>query len=222
MKTILDIDSLQCFKNLISPAEDEGLDYIWFAKYPNDKIMVEYDDDKNKSSFDDAYASRYFVKEFGLFGNKQKFSFDIEDGAIKREKDYHPEHNTNEVSYLSLYIKANGTIYNFNRPDNDYTNFTARKYIHADAVPGAGIQTVSPSIDCFAVGYKTHVPFSDVEFDLEVLYLIYKDSREMLKVSITPNKNFDGVLFAGKHGSLVKLNKDTRSDFVMQLKKMEL
>ena len=63
---MLDIDNVECYKTLISPVEDLGLNYIWYAEYPHDKLMIEYDDKKNKTSFDDAYTTRYFVKNFGL------------------------------------------------------------------------------------------------------------------------------------------------------------
>lgn len=218
---MLDIDNVECYKTLISPVEDLGLNYIWYAEYPHDKLMIEYDDKKNKTSFDDAYTTRYFVKNFGLLGNKQKISFDVETGIFRREKDFHPDHNVNTASYIGIYLKSDGKIYNFNNRYNDYTNFTARKYVHADATPGMGMQTLSPSIDYYAVGYKTHIPFDDVEFDFECLYMISADDRELIKVSLAPNKDFDGVLFDGKNGSVISLKKDTRSDYMMQLKKIE-
>ena len=206
------------FNSMISPAEDEGLNYIWYAIYKNGDIVTEYDDNRKKNSFDDVYDSRVFVDKFGLLGNKKSICYNINTGIFERQ-----EYDKDNIKSFMPWLKADGIIYDLCSDENGYEDLTARKYIHADAIPGKKIQTIEPTIDCFAVGYKKHLSFDlhkiNLELDIECLYEIMKDDTEMMRLSLTPNKDLEGILYLNKIGSKINLIKDTRSDFKMLIKK---
>lgn len=206
------------FNSMISPVEDEGLNYIWYAIYKNGDIITEYEDNRKKNSFDEIYDSRIFVDKFGLLGNKKLICYDINTGIFERQ-----EYDKDRARSFIPWIKANGIIYDLCFDEKGYEDLTARKYIHADAIPGKKIQTIEPTIDCFAVGYKKHLSFDlykiDLELDIECLYEIMKDDTEMMRISLTPNKDFECQLFLDRVGTKINLIKDNRSDFRILIKK---
>ena len=206
------IDQLQ------SPLKDEGINYIWYAKYKDDSFKYEADDNKNKTEFDSVYKDRDKIKEFGLIGEGKRISYQLDTGLISNTEmswNYHDD-------FQFKLSTDNGTVNITENPDADYTDFTARKYVHADISLGQEVHDVIPEIGQIAFGYTTNIECDGINVKVEILYLIYED-REEIKVSLTPDQDLDADLAFRLVNTLitgsirVNLKKDQRSEYKVRL-----
>lgn len=147
----------------LSPLEDEGIDYIWFARYfEYDFTKFESNNDKVKIEFDSIYKDRDRIREFGLIGKSRKISIFLNDGLFR----------LNGQDVIHLYIKtADDRFLNIsNNVDSKYNDIITTKHI-------SGVDDKSkPIISPISFGYNTEIKDQYVGiFNATVLYNIYKD-----------------------------------------------
>lgn len=197
----------------VSPLEDEGIKYIWYAKYKNGDVKYESDNQKNRTEFDSVYKDRNDIKEFGLIGQSRKIYFLLKDGIFR----------VNTANKNNLYIELDGKRIDItNNPKFVYSDFTARKYIHADVNLGQEVHNLIPEVGPIAVGYTTNIFYNNINIKAEILYLVHNNHDE-IKVSLTPNEdveNSDLVLeneYMRDNRITINLQKDQKSEFVINL-----
>lgn len=119
----------------LSPLEDEGIDYIWFARYFKDNFTkFESNNDKVKIEFDQIYKDRDRIHEFGLIGKSRKISIFLNDGLFR----------LNDQDIIHLYIKtADDRFLNIsNNIDCKYNDIITKK--HISGMDDKGKQIISP------------------------------------------------------------------------------
>ena len=215
---------MEFIDQLKSPLKDEGIDYIWYAKYKDNSFKYEADDDKNKTSFDSVYKDRDKIKEFGLIGEGQRISYQLDTGLISMT-----DINGFDNDDFEFRLRTdNGTVNITENPDADYTDFTARKYVHADISLGQEVHNVIPEINQIAFGYTTNIKCDGINVKVEILYLkgilyLNHEDREVIKVSLTPDQDLDADLtfiLVDTHiaGTIrVNLKKDQKSEYKIRL-----
>lgn len=215
---------MEFINQLKSPLKDEGINYIWYAKYKDDSFKYEADENKNKTEFDSVYKDRDKIKEFGLIGEGQRLSYQLDTGLISNTDINGNDHDDFQFSLST----DNGTVNITENPDADYTDFTARKYVHADISLGQEIHDVIPEIGQIAFGYTTNIKCDGINVKVEILYLIgvlylNHEDREVIKVSLTPDQDLDSDLTFRLVNTLitgtirVNLKKDQRSEYKVRL-----
>lgn len=209
---------MEFINQLKSPLKDEGINYIWYAKYKDDSFKYEADENKNKTEFDSVYKDRDKIKEFGLIGEGQRLSYQLDTGLISNTDINGNDHDDFQFSLST----DNGTVNITENPDADYTDFTARKYVHTDISLGQEVHDVIPEVGPIAFGYTTNIECDETKVKVEILYLIYED-REEIKVSLIPDQDLDADLTFRLVNTLitgtvrVNLKKDQRSEYKVRL-----
>lgn len=166
------MSSLNYTKLDLSPLEDEGIDYIWFARYFEDNFTkFESNNDKVKLEFDQIYKDRDCIREFGLIGKSRKVSIFLNDGLFR----------LNDQDIIHLYIKtADDRFLNIsNNIDCKYNDIITKKHINGVDEKG------KPIIYPISFGYNTEIKDQYVGIiDTTVLYNIYKD-HDSISVRLT-------------------------------------
>lgn len=211
---------MEFINQLKSPLKDEGIDYIWYAKYKDNSFKYEADENKNKTEFDSVYKDRDKIKEFGLIGEGRRISYQLDTGAISNT-------DINGSDYDDFHFSLstdNGTVDITNNPDVIYTDFTARKYIHADISLGQEVHDLVPKVaDPIAFGYITNIECDEIKVKIEVLYFTYKYGGEEIQVSLTPEEDLSADLAFRLSNTLmtgtirVNLQKDQKSAYKIRL-----
>lgn len=205
-------------KELMSPLKDEGIDYIWYAKYNDDSFKYESDDSKNRTDFDSVYKDRDKIKQFGLLGEGRTINYQLDSGEICNNDATGFDYD----KFLFSLTTDNGTVEITDNPDADYTDFTARKYIHTDISLGQDVHDVVPEVGPIAFGYTTTIECDGFKVKTEILYLVNGNCEE-IKVSLTPEKDLKGDLtFILEHTAIsgtigIDIKKDQRSEFKIRL-----
>lgn len=203
---------------LMSPLKDEGINYIWYAKYNDNTFKYESDESKNRFDFDSVYHDRDKIKEFGLIGEGKRISYRTDSGNISKTD---ISGNDYDDFYFSLSTN-NGTVGITNNPDASYTDFTARKYIHTDVNLGQEVHDVIPEVGPIAFGYTTTIECDESKVKVEILYLVYENHEE-IKVSLTPEQDLKGELTFRLGDSFISgsikidIKKDQRSEFKLKV-----
>ena len=138
------MSSIDYTKLDLSPLEDEGIDYIWFARYFKDNFTkFESNNDKVKLEFDQIYKDRDRIREFGLIGKSRKISIFLNDGLFR----------LNDQDIIHLYIKtADDRFLNIsNNIDCKYNDIITKK--HISGMDDKGKPIISPII----FGYNTEI-----------------------------------------------------------------
>lgn len=146
----------------LSPLEDEGIDYIWFARYLKGNLTkFEANNDKAKLKFESIYNDRNLIREFGMIGKSRKIGFYLNDGLFK----------TNNQDVMQLYIEdKNNKITNIsNNMDCVYSDIITKK--HIVGVGEEGIPIIYP----ISFGYNTEIKYQDGIIKATVLYDIHSD-----------------------------------------------
>ena len=166
------MSSLDYTKLDLSPLEDEGIDYIWFARYFEDNFTkFESNNDKVKLEFDQIYKDRDRIREFGLIGKSRKISIFLNDGLFR----------LNDQDVIQLHIKtADDRLINIsNNMDCKYTDIITKK--HINGVDEKGKPIIYPII----FGYNTEIKDQYVGIiNATILYNIYKD-HDSISVHLT-------------------------------------
>lgn len=166
------MSSIDYTKLDLSPLEDEGIDYIWFARYFEDNFTkFESNNDKVKLEFDQIYKDRDRIREFGLIGKSRKISIFLNDGLFK----------LNGQDVIHLYIKtADDRFLNIsNNIDCKYNDIITKK--HISGMDDKGKPIISP----ITFGYNTEIKDQYIGIiNATVLYNIYKD-HESISVRLT-------------------------------------
>lgn len=135
-------------EQLLSPASNDGQDYIYFAKYFDGKILYEYDEDLNHLDFNSIEKGK--VKQFGLIGNGIKLYWDIPTGIFHIGKNEYGIRITNG----SLELPQYGI-------QKDLITF---KMAHTDSlVSGGSTKSLGNIIDSYFVGFKMNVETAFVQ-----------------------------------------------------------
>lgn len=166
------MSSIDYTKLDLSPLEDEGIDYIWFARYFEDNFTkFESNNDKVKLEFDQIYKDRDHIREFGLIGKSRKISIFLNDGLFR----------LNDQDVIHLYIKTNDDRFlNIsNNIDCKYNDIFTKKHI-------SGMDDKDkPKISPITFGYNTEIKDKYVGIiNATVLYNIYKD-HDSISVRLT-------------------------------------
>lgn len=181
---------MEFINQLKSPLKDEGIDYIWYAKYNDNSFKYEANEDKNRTEFDSVYCDRDKIKEFGLIGEGKRISYQLDTGIISNTDINGSDHD----HFLFSLSTDNGTVDITNNPDANYTDFTARKYIHADISLGQEVYDLVPKVaDPIAFGYTTNIECDEIKVKVEVLYFVYTHGEE-IQVSLTPEEDLSADL----------------------------
>nr|DAL58553.1 MAG TPA_asm: hypothetical protein [Caudoviricetes sp.] len=156
----------------LSPLEDEGIDYIWFARYfEHNFIKFESNNDKVKLEFDSIYKDRDLIREFGLIGKSRKISIFLNDGLFRL--------NGQDVIHLHIKTTDDRLINISNNMDCKYTDIITKK--HINGIDDKGKPIISP----ISFGYTTEIKDQYVGiFNATVLYNIYKD-HDSISVHLT-------------------------------------
>lgn len=166
------MSSIDYTKLDLSPLEDEGIDYIWFARYFEDNFTkFESNNDKIKLEFDSIYKDRDRIREFGLIGKSRKISIFLNDGLFR----------LNDQDVIHLYIKTSDDIFlNIsNNIDCKYNDIITKK--HISGMDEKGKLIISP----ISFGYNTEIKDQYVGIiNATVLYNIYKD-HDSISVHLT-------------------------------------
>lgn len=166
------MSSIDYTKLDLSPLEDEGIDYIWFARYFEDNFTkFESNNDKIKLEFDQIYKDRDRIREFGLIGKSRKISIFLNDGLFR----------LNGQDVIHLYIKtADDRFLNIsNNIDCKYNDIITKKHISGMDDKG------KPIIYPITFGYNTEIKDQYVGIiNATVLYNIYKDN-DSISVRLT-------------------------------------
>lgn len=211
---------MEFINQLKSPLKDEGIDYIWYAKYKDNSFKYEADENKNKTEFDSVYKDRDRIKEFGLIGEGRRVSYQLDTGLLSNT-----DINGNDYDDFHFSLSTdNGTVDITENPDADYTDFTARKYIHADISLGQEVHDLVPKVaDPIAFGYITNIECDEIKVKVEVLYFTYKYGGEEIQVSLTPEEDLSADLAFRLSNTLmtgtirVNLQKDQKSAYKIRL-----
>lgn len=196
----------------LSPLEDEGIDYIWFARYfEYNFTKFESNNDKVKIEFDSVYKDRDRIREFGLIGKSRKISTFLNDGLFRLNG-----------GVISLHIKtANDRLINIsNNMDCKYTDIITKK--HISGVDDKGKPIISP----ISFGYNTEIKDQYVGIiNTTVLYNIYKDhdSISVHLKSADPTIQNSGIVLVHPYFQFksdeAKLNRlDDGMEFEVELK----
>lgn len=196
----------------LSPLEDEGIDYIWFARYfEYNFTKFESNNDKVKLEFDSIYKDRDRIREFGLIGKSRKISIFLNDGLFR----------LNGQDIIQLHIKtADDRLINIsNNMDCKYNDIITKKHINGIDKKG------KPIITPISFGYNTEIKLSNDIIKSTVLYNVYKD-HDTISVNLTsssPNiQNADIILihpYFNFKSDKTKLNRldDTNFEAVLEV-----
>lgn len=195
------MSSIDYTKLDLSPLEDEGIDYIWFARYFEDNFTkFESNNDKVKIDFDSVYKDRDHIREFGLIGKSRKISIFLNDGLFR----------LNGQDVIQLHIKtADDKLINIsNNMDCKYTDIITKKHINGVDEKG------NPIIYPISFGYNIEIKGQyNVIIKTTVLYNVYEDHDTISLQLTTPDPhipNFSIVLlhpYFNFDSSSVKLNR---------------
>lgn len=189
----------------LSPLEDEGIDYIWFARYLKDNfIKFESNNDKIKSDFDSIYNDRKLIREFGLIGKSRKISFYLNDGLFKT--------NTQDIIHLYIETENNQIINISNNLDCSYDDIISKKSIK-------NLKDNKLIISPISFGYNTEIKYQKNEIiKANVLYNIYNNDDNDHKyddilIHLTTQMNLENASITLVHpyfefkSNKIKLNK---------------
>lgn len=185
----------------LSPLEDEGIDYIWFARYfEYDFTKFESNNDKVKIDFDSIYKDRDHIREFGLIGKSRKISIFLNDGLFR----------LNDQDVIQLHIKtADDKLINIsNNMDCKYTDIITKKHINGVDEKG------KPIIYPISFGYNIEIKGQyNVIIKTTVLYNVYEDHDTISLQLTTPDPHIPNSSIVLLHpyfnfdSSSVKLNR---------------
>ena len=166
------MSSIDYTKLDLSPLEDEGIDYIWFARYfEHNFTKFESNNDKVKIDFDSIYKDRDHIREFGLIGKSRKISIFLNDGLFR----------LNDQDVIQLHIKtADDKLINIsNNMDCKYTDIITKKHINGVDEKG------KPIIYPISFGYNIEIKGQyNVIIKTTVLYNVYED-HDTISVRLT-------------------------------------
>ena len=195
------MSSIDYTKLDLSPLEDEGIDYIWFARYFEDNFTkFESNNDKVKIDFDQIYKDRDHIREFGLIGKSRKISIFLNDGLFR----------LNDQDIIHLYIKtADDKLINIsNNMDCKYTDIITKKHINGVDEKG------NPIIYPISFGYNIEIKGQyNVIIKTTVLYNVYEDHDTISLQLTTPDPHIPNSSIVLLHpyfnfdSSSVKLNR---------------
>lgn len=195
------MSSIDYTKLDLSPLEDEGIDYIWFARYFEDNFTkFESNNDKVKIDFDQIYKDRDHIREFGLIGKSRKISIFLNDGLFR----------LNGQDVIQLHIKtADDRLINIsNNMDCKYTDIITKKHISGMDEKG------KPIIYPISFGYNTEINGQyNVIIKTTVLYNVYEDHDTISVQLTTPDPHIPNSSIVLLHpyfnfdSSSVKLNR---------------
>ena len=195
------MSSIDYTKLDLSPLEDEGIDYIWFARYFKDNFTkFESNNDKVKLEFDQIYKDRDRIREFGLIGKSRKISIFLNDGLFR----------LNDQDVIQLHIKtADDKLINIsNNMDCKYTDIITKKRINGVDEKG------KPIIYPISFGYNIEIKGQyNVIIKTTVLYNVYEDHDTISLQLTTPDPHIPNSSIVLLHpyfnfdSSSVKLNR---------------
>lgn len=195
------MSSIDYTKLDLSPLEDEGIDYIWFARYFKDNFTkFESNNDKVKIEFDQIYKDRDRIREFGLIGKSRKISIFLNDGLFR----------LNDQDVIQLHIKtADDKLINIsNNMDCKYTDIITKKHINGVDEKG------KPIIYPISFGYNIEIKGQyNVIIKTTVLYNVYEDHDTISLQLTTPDPHIPNSSIVLLHpyfnfdSSSVKLNR---------------
>ena len=195
------MSSIDYTKLDLSPLEDEGIDYIWFARYFKDNFTkFESNNDKVKLEFDQIYKDRDRIREFGLIGKSRKISIFLNDGLFR----------LNDQDVIQLHIKtADDKLINIsNNMDCKYTDIITKKNINGVDEKG------KPIIYPISFGYNIEIKGQyNVIIKTTVLYNVYEDHDTISLQLTTPDPHIPNSSIVLLHpyfnfdSSSVKLNR---------------
>lgn len=195
------MSSIDYTKLDLSPLEDEGIDYIWFARYfEYDFTKFESNNDKVKIDFDSIYKDRDHIREFGLIGKSRKISIFLNDGLFR----------LNDQDVIQLHIKtADDKLINIsNNMDCKYTDIITKKHINGVDEKG------KPIIYPISFGYNIEIKGQyNVIIKTTVLYNVYEDHDTISLQLTTPDPHIPNSSIVLLHpyfnfdSSSVKLNR---------------
>ena len=195
------MSSIDYTKLDLSPLEDEGIDYIWFARYFEDNFTkFESNNDKVKIDFDSIYKDRDHIREFGLIGKSRKISIFLNDGLFR----------LNDQDVIQLHIKtADDKLINIsNNMDCKYTDIITKKHINGVDEKG------KPIIYPISFGYNIEIKGQyNVIIKTTVLYNVYEDHDTISLQLTTPDPHIPNSSIVLLHpyfnfdSSSVKLNR---------------
>lgn len=195
------MSSIDYTKLDLSPLEDEGIDYIWFARYfEHNFTKFESNNDKVKIDFDSIYKDRDHIREFGLIGKSRNISFFLNDGLFR----------LNGQDIIQLHIKtADDRLINIsNNMDCKYTDIITKKHINGVDEKG------KPIIYPISFGYNIEIKGQyNVIIKTTVLYNVYEDHDTISLQLTTPDPHIPNSSIVLLHpyfnfdSSSVKLNR---------------
>lgn len=195
------MSSIDYTKLDLSPLEDEGIDYIWFARYfEHNFTKFESNNDKVKIDFDSIYKDRDHIREFGLIGKSRKISIFLNDGLFR----------LNDQDVIQLHIKtADDKLINIsNNMDCKYTDIITKKHINGVDKKG------KPIIYPISFGYNIEIKGQyNVIIKTTVLYNVYEDHDTISLQLTTPDPHIPNSSIVLLHpyfnfdSSSVKLNR---------------
>lgn len=195
------MSSIDYTKLDLSPLEDEGIDYIWFARYfDHNFTKFESNNDKVKLEFDQIYKDRDHIREFGLIGKSRNISIFLNDGLFR----------LNSQDIIHLYIKtADDKLINIsNNMDCKYTDIITKKHINGVDEKG------KPIIYPISFGYNIEIKGQyNVIIKTTVLYNVYEDHDTISLQLTTPDPHIPNSSIVLLHpyfnfdSSNVKLNR---------------
>lgn len=195
------MSSIDYTKLDLSPLEDEGIDYIWFARYfDHNFTKFESNNDKVKLEFDQIYKDRDHIREFGLIGKSRNISIFLNDGLFR----------LNGQDIIHLYIKtADDKLINIsNNMDCKYTDIITKKHINGVDEKG------KPIIYPISFGYNIEIKGQyNVIIKTTVLYNVYEDHDTISLQLTTPDPHIPNSSIVLLHpyfnfdSSNVKLNR---------------
>lgn len=195
------MSSIDYTKLDLSPLEDEGIDYIWFARYfEHNFTKFESNNDKVKIDFDQIYKDRDHIREFGLIGKSRKISIFLNDGLFR----------LNDQDVIQLHIKtADDKLINIsNNMDCKYTDIITKKHINGVDEKG------KPIIYPISFGYNIEIKGQyNVIIKTTVLYNVYEDHDTISLQLTTPDPHIPNSSIVLLHpyfnfdSSSVKLNR---------------
>lgn len=121
--------------------------FIWFAKYNDDSILTEFDDEQKENNFND--IDKENLKEFGLLGKGVKIYYSTEDGIIKMKD------TKGHIDIIESSLKNGDAVECISsRKDTVYNDIVQFKGFHQDFDPLTKDPLHGVVIDSFHIGYK--------------------------------------------------------------------
>jgi hypothetical protein len=179
-------------KDLQSPM-GEVQPFIWFAKYNDDSLFTEFEEDKKENEF--SKIDKENLKEFGILGKGVKFYYSAKDGIIWL-KDVKGNGN-----YFEFYLKdENENIIKLSDRNDDkkYNDIVQYKGFHQDFELKSKNALHGLVIDSYHIGYKYDINIEDrghIYFRALLRYETETGKGIKLGFRFAPTFNLKGKLF---------------------------